>query len=177
MATQYQYNTLKHSFEKLLKIMNNLFFNKYEFNPIFDFLQNLFIGYHDVVSAYSSENLNLKELNYKLTEQYEKIDKNLLECNKKIKEKQKKIDILENKLNEFVFNMKSKNIIREYHINMKEFDLKKEEGEQNNKIQKLNERNLDDLDALYFFDKIETKHQRTFSGGKLIPTLPINKRK
>ena len=172
-----KYNTLKHSFEKLLKIINNYFFNKFEFNPVFDFLQNLFIGYHDVVTAYSTENLNLKELNYKLTEQYEKIDKNLLECNKIIKEKQKNIESLENKLNELVFNMKSKNIIREYHINMKEFDLKKKDDQQNNKIQKINERNLDDLDALYFFDKIETRHQRAFSGGKLIPTLPINKRK
>ena len=84
---------------------------------------------------------------------------------------------MENKLNELVFNMKSKNIIREYHINMKEFDLKKKDDQQNNKIQKINERNLDDLDALYFFDKIEARHQRAFSGGKLIPTLPINKRK
>ena len=171
-----KYNTLKHAFVKLLKAINNYFFND-ELNPFFDFLQNIFIGYHDVVSAFSSENIKLKELNYKLTEQYEKIDKNLIESNKIIKEKQKQIEMLENKINGLVINMKNKNIIREYHINMKEFDLKKNNEDHYNKIKKINEKNLDDLEALYFFDKIETKPKRAFSGGKLIPILPINIRK
>ena len=60
---------------------------------------------------------------------------------------------------------------------MKEFDLKKIDDSQNIKIKKINERNLDDLDALYFFDKIETKQQRSFSGNKIIPILPLNKKK
>ena len=38
----------------------------------------------------------------------------------------------------------------------------------------MNESNLDDLDALYFFDKIDMKPQRAFSCGKIIPFLPIN---
>ena len=171
-----KYNTLKHSFEKLLKFLNTFFYNT-EFNIICNFLQKLLIGYHEVVSAYSQENLKLKELNFKLTEQYETIDKNLIECNRSIKEKQKKIEILENKINGYVNNMKNKNVIREYHINMNEFDLIKNKDEQNNKIKKINEQNLDDLDALYFFDKIETKPQRSFSSGKFIPILPINKKK
>ena len=172
-----KYNTLKHSFEKLLKIINNYFYNSNELNHFFDFLQNIFIGYHEVVSAFSSENIKLKELNYKLTEQYEKIDKKLIESKKIIKEKQKTIEMLENKLNGLIINMKNKNVIREYHINMKEFDLKKNSEDHYNKIKKINEKNLDDLDALYFFDKIETKPKRTFSGGKLVPILPINIRK
>ena len=171
-----KYIILKNSFENFLKLINNYFYN-YELNALFDFLQNLLLGYHNVFTAFSSENRKLKELNYKLTEQYEKIDKNLIENNKIIKERQKKIEILENKLYGLVNNMKKKNVIREYHINMKEFDLKKNDDSQNKKIEKINEKNLDDLDALYFFDKIETKPQRSFSGDKMIPILPINKKK
>ena len=192
-----KYNTLKHSFEKLLKLFDEYFYNN-DFNSFFIFLQKLLIGYHEVVSAFSSENRKLKELNYKLTEQYEKIDKNLIECNKIIKEKQNKIETLEKKLSGLMNNMNNinkykkinnkkyeefslnnsffnsffdKNKFKEY-IDMKKYD--KEKNDQYNKIKFINESNLEDLDALYFFDKIEMKPQKSFSYGKIIPFLPIN---
>ena len=192
-----KYNTLKHSFEKLLKLFGEYFYNN-DFNSFFIFLQKLLIGYHEVVSAFSSENRKLKELNYKLTEQYEKIDKNLIECNKIIKEKQNKIETLEKKLSGLMNNMNNintykkinnkkyeefslnnsffnsffdKNKFKEY-IDMKKYD--KEKNDQYNKIKFINESNLEDLDALYFFDKIEMKPQKSFSCGKIIPFLPIN---
>ena len=199
-----KYNTLKNFFEKLLKVINNYFFNN-DLNVLFNFLQKLLIGYHEVVLAFSSENRKLKELNYKLTEQYQKIDKNLIECNKSIKEKQKRIEVLENKIYTLVNNMrnknniiinnkskeinlyrsinfssvnnKNKNKLQEYPKYIDEIEVKKGEDKQNNKIKKINEKNLDDLDALYFFDKIEMKPQRSFSGGKKIPFLPINIKK
>jgi len=199
-----KYNTLKNFFEKLLRILNNYFYNN-DLNVLFNFLQKLLIGYHEVVIAFSSENRKLKELNYKLTEQYQKIDKNLIECNKGIKEKQKKIEVLENKICSLVNNMKNKNNIiinnkskeinlyrsinfssinnknigklKEYSSDNDEIVFKKSEDKQNNKIKKINALNLDDLDALYFFDKIEMKPQRSFSGGKNIPFLPINIKK
>ena len=199
-----KYNTLKNFFEKLLKVINNYFFNN-DLNVLFNFLQKLLIGYHEVVLAFSSENRKLKELNYKLTEQYQKIDKNLIECNKSIKEKQKRIEVLENKIYTLVNNMRNKNNIiinnkskeinlyrsinfssinnknksklQEYPKYSDEIEVKKSEDKQNNKIKKINEKNLDDLDALYFFDKIEMKPQRSFSGGKKIPFLPINIKK
>ena len=46
--------------------------------------------------------------------------------------------------------------------------------EQNHKILKLNEKNLDDLDALYFFDKINMDCQQSSSRG--IPLIPIEER-
>ena len=199
-----KYNTLKNFFEKLLKVINNYFFNN-DLNVLFNFLQKLLIGYHEVVLAFSSENRKLKELNYKLTEQYQKIDKNLIECNKSIKEKQKRIEVLENKIYTLVNNMrnknniiinnkskeinlyrsinfssvnnKNKNKLQEYPKYIDEIEVKKSEDKQNNKIKKINEKNLDDLDALYFFDKIEMRPQRSFSGGKKIPFLPINIKK
>ena len=199
-----KYNTLKNYFEKFLKVVNNYFLNN-DLNVLFNFLQKILIGYHEVVIAFSSENRKLKELNYKLTEQYQKIDKNLIECNKSIKEKQKRIEVLENKIYTLVNNMrnknniiinnkskeinlyksinyssisnKNKNKLQEYQKYSDEIEVKKSEDKQNNKIKKINEKNLDDLDALYFFDKIEMKPQRSFSGGKKIPFLPINIKK
>ena len=53
-----------------------------------------------------------------------------------------------------------KNKIKEYN-NIK--CLKKGKNEQFNKIRKINENNMDNLDALYFFDKIEKKDKRAFS--------------
>ena len=46
-------------------------------------------------------------------------------------------------------------------------------NEQYNKIMNINMNNLDDLDALYFLDKIEIKSKRAHSHGKIIPFLPI----
>ena len=77
----------------------------------------------------------MKELNYKLTEQYEKIDKNYIECNKIIKEKQIKIEMLEKKLN----NLTNKNM----DVNKK--DIKK-------KFEELNS-NLNNSFFNSFFDK------------------------
>jgi uncharacterized coiled-coil protein SlyX len=195
-----KYNTLKQSFEKLIKLFNEYFYNN-DLNSILFLLQKLLIGYHEVVSAFSSENRKLKELNYKLTEQYEKIDKNYIECNKIIKEKQTKIEMLEKKLynltnknmdtnkkdikkkfeelnlnlnNSFFNSFFDKNKFKEYsEIKIKD-KTDKGKGEQYDKIKKMNESNLDDLDALYFFDKIDMKPQRAFSCGKIIPFLPIN---
>jgi hypothetical protein len=83
--------------------------------------------------------------------------------------------ILKARLDEINFNnMKNnfeKNKIKEKQeqniINIKE------NNEQYYKIKKINENNLDDLDALYFWDKIDMKPQRSYSTGKVIPYLPI----
>ncbi len=48
-----------------------------------------------------------------------------------------------------------------------------EKGSINEKILNLNKSNLGDLDALYFFDKIEMKHKRSFSQN--IPFLKLKK--
>ena len=49
-----------------------------------------------------------------------------------------------------------------------------EKTEQYIKIKNLNMNNLDDLDSLYFLDKINMKPKRAYSHGKIIPFLPIN---
>ena len=40
-------------------------------------MEKILIGYHEVVSAFSVENRKLKQVNYNLNEQYEKMAKDL----------------------------------------------------------------------------------------------------
>ena len=86
----------------------------------------------------------------------------------KIKNEEKNLN------NSFFNNYFDKNKIKDCN-NIKFLDKRK--NEQYIKIRKINENNLDDLDALYFFDKIEMKPQRAFSCDKIIPFLPITKLK
>ena len=189
-----KYNTIKRSFDKFIKTINEFFLNN-DLHPIFIYLQKILIGYHDVILAFSGENRKLKELNYKLSEQYQKIDKNFIECNKAIKEKQNEIENLEKKISILLNNLteqKRVNIILKYkleemninNIKNNNFELidsstqkimnEIEKTEQFTKIKNINMNNLDDLDSLYFFDKIYMKPRRAYSHGKNIPFLSIN---
>ena len=131
-----------------------------------------------------------------MVEQYQKIDKNYIESNKIIKEKQNEIENLEKKISILMNNLaeyKNMNLILKAKLdeinfnNMKNnFEINKiketqEENinniiinnEQYYKIRKINENNLNDLDALYFWDKVDMKPKRSYSTGKVIPYLPI----
>ena len=189
-----KYNTIKRSFDKFIKTINEFFLNN-DLHPIFIYLQKILIGYHDVILAFSGENRKLKELNYKLSEQYQKIDKNFIECNKTIKEKQNEIENLEKKISILLNNLteqKRVNIILKYKLEEMNINNTKnnnfelidsstqkimneiEKTEQFTKIKNINMNNLDDLDSLYFFDKIYMKPRRAYSHGKNIPFLSIN---
>ena len=93
-----KYNTIKYSFEKMLKLLGNTIF-KNSNNIIYTFLEKILIGYHTVVSEFSLENRKLKQINYNLNEQYEKIAKDLFNSTKILKEKQKHIENLQKKIN------------------------------------------------------------------------------
>ena len=191
-----KYNAIKRSFDKFIKTINEFFLNN-DLHPIFLYLQKILLGYHNVILAFSGENRKLKELNYKLSEQYQKIDKNFIECNKAIKEKQNEIEnlgkqistllsslneqkriniILKCKLEEInINNIKNNNNNLEMNNSTSSKFLNDiEKTEQYIKIKNLNMNNLDDLDSLYFLDKINMKPKRAYSHGKIIPFLPIN---
>ena len=191
-----KYNTIKRSFDKFIKTINEFFLNN-DLHPIFIYLQKILIGYHDVILAFSGENRKLKELNYKLSEQYQKIDKNFIECNKAIKEKQNEIENLGKQISTLLSSLNEQkriNIILKCkleEINMNNIKNNNNNLEMNNstsskflndiekteqyiKIKNLNMNNLDDLDSLYFLDKINMKPKRAYSHGKIIPFLPIN---
>ena len=173
-----KYNTIKHAFESLLKLLGNTIF-KNNNNIINTFLAKLLIGYHEVVSAFSSENRKLKQVNYNLNEQYEKMSKDLFNSSKILKEKQKQIESLQKKINilenekaneELIlsqnnFNKNMYNIT----VNMNNMNnLPKIKTEQNEKILKLNEQNVEDLDALYFYDKIKMNKKKAVSIPKIL---------
>ena len=106
-----KYNTLKHTFETLLKYLGNTIFKSN--NVIINILlEKLLIGYHEVVSAFSAENKKLKQINYNLNEQYEKMSKDLFNSNKIIKEKQKQIENLQKKLSLLEKGINKKNNIQ-----------------------------------------------------------------
>ena len=154
-----KYNTIKHYFELLLKTLGNTIF-KNSNGVINALLEKILIGYHEVFNAYSMENRKLKQVNYNLNEQYEKMSKDLFNNNKIIKEKQKlivdlqkRISFLENDIKEKYLN--NINIVQNTN---NEYNIKVNKNEQNKKIFELNKQNLEDLDALYFYDKVKIKN-------------------
>ena len=168
-----KYNTLKNTFETLLKYLGNSIFKSN--NVIVNILlEKLLIGYHEVVSAFSAENKKLKQINYNLNEQYEKMSKDLFNSNKIIKEKQKQIENLQRKISSLEKGINKKNIIqnqkinniKQINLNIGENDIKK--NDQNLKIFELNKKNIGDLDALYFYDKIKDNKKRAVSIPKII---------
>ena len=172
-----KYNTIKHFFEKFLKKLNE-YLNKNTFNCINLFLQKIINGYHEIFTSFSSENKNIHKLNSNLNK---KID----DMQKMLKDSDKSITFLKNQNNELLNQLKTKKNTSQDNITYLSYNLysedsleikkeknnEEEEEEQNYKVFKLNEKNLDDLDALYFFDKVNMKIKRSSSKG--IPLIPI----
>ena len=172
-----KYNTLKHSFENLLKLLGNTIF-KNNNNIINSFLEKILMRYHEVVSAFSLENRKLKQVNYNLNEQYEKMSKDLFNSSKIIKEKQKQIENLQKKINVLENEKPKENKILISTNNVNNINninsVTKIKTEQNEKILKLNEKNLEDLDALYFYDKVKMKNNKSNKKKSLsIPKILI----
>ncbi len=208
-----KYNTIKHAFEDLLKLLQC---NNKQNNSLNNLLQKLIIGYHEVVTTFSIENRELKQMNVLLNEKNEKMEKSFLETMNKMNEKIKEVDFLKKKIstlsldttesntnhvmnsndiennnNKFKNNTINNNIkisINNYNNNniinnniklnknnklipnLKSFDKEI----YNEKIYQINKNNLDDLEALYFFDKIKIKNQRSSSSHN-IPYLKLKK--
>ena len=158
-----KYNTLKHAFENLLKLLGTTIF-KNNNSIINTFLEKILIGYHEVVSAFSLENRKLKQVNYNLNEQYEKMSKDLFNSSKTLKEKQKQIENLEKK----IYNLENGKSNEYNNMLNSKANMPKVKTEQNDKILKLNEKNLEDLDALYFYDKVKMNKKKSISIPKIL---------
>jgi hypothetical protein len=180
-----KFKILKSSFESFLKLLNQTLF-KNTFNIIIKYLQKIYLGYNDIFTSFSIENQKLKKINENFNEQKAKIEKKYRELGKIIQEKQVKLKSLEEKFLTLLNYVNNSN-----NLNNKDFTLKTkslEDGEiistiedidqdvKNGKIYKFNKNNLDDLDALYFFDKIKMEPQRSYSEIG-IPNLKINERR
>ena len=185
-----KFKIIKNSFENFLKLLNqNLLKNAY--NVLVNFLKKIYSGYNELITSISTENQKLKKINTNLTEKKERIEKKYLDLEKMIEEKQEKLKILEQKFISLINYVNTNTDLKEYSIsNEKDFTLKAksmEEGEiistveeieqdvKNGKIFKMNKNNLDDLDALYFFDKIKMAPQRSYSEIEM-PSLNLFKK-
>ena len=144
-----KYNTLKSIFEELIKAFPN------EQQKL---LIKLLKGYHEVVFAFSNENKALKEANEIKHNTFLSLDKEQIELRKSIKEKDKEIELLKQKLKEKSPSeqiiSKSTNESIMVSSNGKE-QLSYCKKDENDKIENLNMNNIEDLDALYFFDKVK----------------------
>ena len=168
-----KYNALKNTFEILLKYLGKTVFKSN--NVIINILlEKILIGYHEVVNAFSSENRKLKQINYHLNEQYEKMSKDLFNTNKIIKEKQKLIDNLQKKITSLEKGINKKNIFQNQKNNnikiINKGNICSNKNEQNIKVFELNKKNLEDLDALYFYDKI--KDNKVINDKKRTVSIP-----
>ena len=173
-----KYNIMKHAFDALLKYLGNTIFKSN--NVIINILlQKILIGYHEVVNAFSTENKKLKQINYNLNEQYENMSKVLFDLNKKYKEKQKLIENLQKKIAILEKGFNKKNLGQNQKSNFKNVIIIKNgdnnvnKNEQNKKIFELNKQNLEDLDALYFYDKIKEGKKRAISIPKIEIKQPV----
>ena len=172
-----KYNTIKRTFETLLKLLGNTVFknNNIVINIL---LEKIIIGYHEVFNSFSTENKKLKQINYNLNEQYEKMSKDLFNINKLVKEKQKIIDNLQKRVSFLENSLKKKNldicnkndisnkkniniVSNQNNINIiqnQNNDININKDDQNERIYEINKKNIEDLDALYFYDKVKIKN-------------------
>ena len=181
-----KYNVIKHAFEVLVKLLGNSIFKNN--NVIINILlEKILIGYHEVFNAFSMENRKLKQINYNLNEQYEKMSKDLFNTNKLVKERQKFIDNLQKKVSLLENNIKKKNANANNIINniqnpsninnnqIQNKDININEDDQNKKIFEINKQNVEDLDALYFYDKVKNKNDNKKKDKKEKKSVSIPK--
>ena len=165
-----KYNVLKHSFEELLRMLTNNANNNID-NNINRLLQRILVGYHEVVSAFSFENRDLKETESKMKKEYKELISKNNALNKLIAIQQSEIDQLKAQLTTNA-NSNEVQLSKEIDINSYNTESGRHLSTENEKIIQLNKKNLYDLDALYFFDKVEMQPAKSSSSSH-IPVLKL----
>ena len=132
-------------------------------------------GYHEIVISFYTDIKNIKALNKKVNQDFEDLQKILKQSEKKIillqEQNRELLDQIKIKKNSSNDNIDYINFLQTQYSSICKKSVNVEEMNHNFKIFNLNKKNLDDLDSLYFFDKINMKNQRTLS--RKIPLLPI----
>ena len=175
-----RFNSLQKIFEELILIIPEE--NKNIFNTIL-------IGIHDIITEYYLELKNLKE-------EYEKNKKKIIVLEKDnnnnlkiIKQKDLEIEKLKKKISCNMTSQEQQIISKSTNSSFvnsissdkeKSIDKNKKfiKSESQNKIEELNKKNLFDLNALYFYDKVRMKSDFSSvpksNNGDLIPPLNLN---
>lgn len=178
-----KYNAIKGIFEESIKL-----FTPQERK----FLYKILSGYHDVIYHYAKENKKLKEVNESTTNNLLATDKNLLLAKKQLQEKQREIDEMRNKQSNTSSNLRT-NINTNQSLKSSEMitggtnrTLLITSTEKRDhlkwRVDKINKRNLEDLDALYFPDKVKmegsincinSSGNRVNKTGEVVPFLDL----
>lgn len=171
-----KYNILKHTFEDLLNLMNNKTLSCFVGSNLNHLLQRLLFGYHEVVTAFCNENKDFKEKSDNLLNELNK-QKEINNSNVSLLSiKNKEIENLQFKLQNVMNIHNNSNLNSNMNTNRIETFQLNLNTKKNKEILEINKDNVSDLDALYFFDKIEMNSTkgRSQRSGTAIPDLHIN---
>ena len=190
-----RFKLIKNYFMKFLKLLND---------PIFDNIKNIlekfYLSYNELFSSIFEENKLVKQEIKKMYDNKLAIEAEILNLKKIIKEKQNKVDLLHKKYFDLInaknilglkikksntnnnfsndsVDIKNKTKKKNFDIIEKKCDRCNIKDEQNKKIFKLNQNNLDDLDALYFFDKIKMQNKNCLNEVPTIDIMQISNKK
>ena len=173
-----KYNIIKIIFEEGIESIKNI----YEKN----FLKLITSKYHKLFSEIFKENQSLKQNYETLKNQYLMTDKNYIETITKLKEKEKEIEKIKNDVVLLNTEKKKVKIARnndKFNINNLEMIFSKSVDNRlvnhhNKYLDRINKINIEDLDALYFKDKInQDKTQNSKKNKEKVPKLdfgPVN---
>ena len=173
-----KYNIIKIIFEEGIESIKNI----YEKN----FLKLITSKYHKLFSEIFKENQSLKQNYETLKNQYLMTDKNYIETISKLKEKEKEIEKMKNDVVLLNTEKKKVKIARnndKFNFNNLEMVFSKSVdnilvNHHNKYLDRINKINIEDLDALYFKDKInQDKTQNSKKNKEKVPKLdfgPVN---
>ena len=166
-----RYNIIQNLFEETIKILPEE--NKSLFRTILNEI-------HDVFYNYSKENRKLKEENELYRNKVFSLEKEKIYNNKIIIEKNNEIDFLKKEIINLNLNLNNNKNSLSQRINSSIYysnDNSIKENEEN-KVDKFNKQNYEDLDALYFKDKIKMNNYYKFipqnKKEEIIPPLNFN---
>ena len=176
------YKTYKNIFEEAIRILPEKQQN------LFNLILN---GYQDIIISYLNNEKNLNEKNESYKNQIKSLEKENIENKKKLENKENEINEWKKKIKFFLEKSpdqisKSTNasvIITSSDKEKDIFELKKKEinninEERKRFIENLNRKNIKDLDALYFYDKVNmrslSKSPFKSNKGDIIPILDLN---
>ena len=152
-----------------------------------DLLKSLLKGYNDLLNYYISENKNLKDEKESIKYKLNILEKESSQQQKSLKEKEKQIEEIKKKTiyksqEEVSNSTKGSSFNNSSHdkeiisFNKKRNSFQQEKQQH---ILELNKKNIKDLDALYFYDKIimnteEKKGPLKDNNGDIIPKLDLD---
>ena len=175
-----KYSIIKSIFEESINILNLD-------SAVKKFFKLIILKYHDVILSFSQENkilressVNLQNLNLNLDKKYLELDKKykfLLKENVDYKNSLEKMQ----ELHQIQINNNKDNNVKNEVINkeLKAIDnndiINNDTVDRNSKLEKLNRMNVDDLDSLYFKDKVNTVDcQNSKKNYQKVPKILLN---